>query len=381
VLRVDVSGDPTVGELLARVRQRSLAAYEHQDVPFEVLVERLNPARSLAHHPLVQVMLAWQNIEPTELSLGQVRVIPLPVDTRTARMDLAWSLAERWTSDGSPAGIGGAVEFRTDVFDTATVEALTQRLQRVLAAMTADPGRRLSSIDLLDPDEHARLDALGNRAALTRPQHPPTSIPAMFAAQVARTPHAVALTANGRSVTYRRLEEHANQLAHLLIRNGAGPGRCVAVLLERSAEAVAAILGVLKAGAAYLPVDPGLPSARIEFMLADSAPAAVLTSTEFHCRLKEYDQTVIDVDDPSIREQPATAPPAPAPDNIAYLIYTSGTTGVPKGVAVTHRNATQLFASLGAAGLPAAPGKVWGQCHSLAFDFSVWEIFGALTGG
>uniref|UniRef100_UPI003F690DDC non-ribosomal peptide synthase/polyketide synthase n=5 Tax=Mycobacterium avium TaxID=1764 RepID=UPI003F690DDC len=381
VLRVDVSGDPTVAELLARVRQRSLAAYEHQDVPFEVLVERLNPARSLAHHPLVQVMLAWQNIEPTELSLGQVRVIPLPVDTRTARMDLAWSLAERWTPDGSPAGIGGAVEFRTDVFDTATVEALTQRLRRVLAAMTADPGRRLSSIDLLDPDEHARLDALGNRAALTRPQHPPTSIPAMFAAQVARTPHAVALTANGRSVTYRRLEEHANQLAHQLIRYGAGPGRCVAVLLERSAEAVAAILGVLKAGAAYLPIDPSLPSARIEFMLTDAAPAAVLTSTEFHCRLQEYDQTVIDVDDPSIREQPVTAPPAPAPDNIAYLIYTSGTTGVPKGVAVTHRNATQLFASLGAAGLPAAPGKVWGQCHSLAFDFSVWEIFGALLNG
>ncbi|PBA48432.1 non-ribosomal peptide synthetase, partial [Mycobacterium avium] len=349
--------------------------------PFEVLVERLNPARSLAHHPLVQVMLAWQNIEPTELSLGQVRVTPLPVDTRTARMDLAWSLAERWTSDGSPAGIGGAVEFRTDVFDTATVEALTQRLRRVLAAMTADPGRRLSSIDLLDPDEHARLDALGNRAALTRPQHPPTSIPAMFAAQVARTPHAVALTANGRSVTYRRLEEHANQLAHQLIRYGAGPGDCVALLLERSAEAVAAILGVLKAGAAYLPIDPSLPSARIEFMLTDAAPAAVLTSTEFHCRLQEHDQTVIDVDDPSIREQPVTAPPAPAPDNIAYLIYTSGTTGVPKGVAVTHRNATQLFASLGAAGLPAAPGKVWGQCHSLAFDFSVWEIFGALLNG
>ncbi|WAI56753.1 amino acid adenylation domain-containing protein [Mycobacterium avium subsp. paratuberculosis] len=381
VLRVDVSGDPTVGELLARVRQRSLAAYEHQDVPFEVLVERLNPARSLAHHPLVQVMLAWQNIEPTELSLGQVRVTPLPVDTRTARMDLAWSLAERWAPDGSPAGIGGAVEFRTDVFDTATVEALTQRLRRVLAAMTADPGRRLSSIDLLDPDEHARLDALGNRAALTRPQNPPTSIPAMFAAQMARTPHAVALTANGRSVTYRRLEEHANQLAHQLIRYGAGPGDCVALLLERSAEAVAAILGVLKAGAAYLPIDPSLPSARIEFMLTDAAPAAVLTSTEFHCRLQDYHQTVIDVDDPSIREQPVTAPPAPAPDNIAYLIYTSGTTGVPKGVAVTHRNATQLFASLGAAGLPAAPGKVWGQCHSLAFDFSVWEIFGALLNG
>ncbi|WP_155725911.1 AMP-binding protein, partial [Mycobacterium avium] len=169
----------------------------------------------------------------------------------------------RWTPDGSPAGIGGAVEFRTDVFDTATVEALTQRLRRVLAAMTADPGRRLSSIDLLDPAEHARLDALGNRAVLTRPQHPPTSIPEVFAAHVARTPHAVAVTCGRRSWTYRELDSSANRLAHLLIHHGAGPGDCVALLLERSAEAVAAILGVLKAGAAYLPIDPSLPSARI----------------------------------------------------------------------------------------------------------------------
>ncbi|WP_156660605.1 condensation domain-containing protein, partial [Mycobacterium sp. 852002-10029_SCH5224772] len=158
VLRVDLAGDPTIAEVLAHVRARSLAAYEHQDVPFEVLVERLNPARSMAHHPLVQVMLAWQNTESAELSLGDVRVTPLPVDTRTARMDLAWSLAERWTADGQPEGIGGAVEFRTDVFDTATIEALIGRLHRVLMAITADPARRLSSIDVLGADEHARLD-------------------------------------------------------------------------------------------------------------------------------------------------------------------------------------------------------------------------------
>ena len=161
VLRVDLAGDPTVAELLAQVRQRSLAAYEHQDVPFEVLVERLNPTRSLTHHPLVQVALAWQNNEPSKLALGDVQVTPLPVDTRTARMDLMFSLGERWTEAGEPAGIGGAVEFRTDVFDAASIETLIERLQRVVVAMTADPTRSLSSIDLLDEPEHARLDEVG----------------------------------------------------------------------------------------------------------------------------------------------------------------------------------------------------------------------------
>ena len=173
VLRVDVAGDPTVAELLAQVRRRSLAAYEHQDVPFEVLVERLNPTRSLTHHPLIQVMLAWQNLpghdsDPAAgLALGDLQVTQLPVDTHTARMDLSFSLAERLTEAGEPAGIGGAVEFRTDVFDAASIEALIERLQRVLVAMTADPTRRLSSMDLLDAGEHARLDGWGNRAVLT----------------------------------------------------------------------------------------------------------------------------------------------------------------------------------------------------------------------
>ena len=176
VLRVELAGDPTVAELLAQVRARSLAAYEHQDVPFEVLVERLNPTRSLAHHPLIQVMLAWQNFAGPDnndpaagLALGDVQVTPLPADTQAARMDLTFSLAERWTQAGEPAGISGAVEFRTDVFDAASIETLIERLGRVLVAMTADPTRRLSSVDLLDAGEHARLDEMGNRAVLTRP--------------------------------------------------------------------------------------------------------------------------------------------------------------------------------------------------------------------
>ena len=382
VLRVEVAGDPTVAELLGQVRQRSLAAYEHQDVPFEVLVERLNPTRSLAHHPLIQVVMGWQfagNSDPaTELLLEGLQVTSLPVDTRTARMDLTFSLAERFTEAGEPAGIGGTVEFRTDVFDADSIEALIERLERVVVAMTADPTRRVSSIDVLDEPEHARLDELGNRAVLTRPAPTPVSIPAVFAEQVARAPESVALVCGQRSWTYRELDEAANRLAHLLAGHGVGPGECVALLLERSAEAVVAIVAVLKTGAAYLPMDPAVPTARMEFMLADAAPIAAITTGDLAGRFDGCDVVVIDVEDPAVDTQPSNPLPAPGPDDIAYLIYTSGTTGVPKGVAITHRNVTQLLASLDA-GLPAA--GVWPLSHSLAFDVSVWEIFGALLRG
>ncbi len=333
VLRIEVSGDLTVAELLDQVRQRGLAAYENQDVPFEVLVERLHPTRSLTHHPVFQVALAWQNIEPAKLALGDLQVTPMPVETRTARMDLMFSLGERWTEAGEAAGIGGAVEFRTDVFDAASIEALIGRLQRVLVAMTADTTRRLSAVDLLDEGEHARLDELGNRAVLSAGASSAMSVPVLFAARVAQTPDAVAVVCEGLSMTYRELDEAATRLAHLLAAHGVGPGECVALLLERSAEAVVAILAVLKTGAAYLPIDLGLPADRIGFMLADAAPVAVITTAGLRPRLDGFDVVVIDVDDPAVDTQPSTALPAPGPDDIAYLIYTSGTTGVPKGVA------------------------------------------------
>ena len=181
-------------------------------------------------------------------------------------------------------------------------------------------------------------------------------------------------------MTYHELEQAANRLAHLLADRGVGPGGCVGLLLERSARAVVAILGVLKTGAAYVPIDPGLPAARIGFMLADAAPLAALTTTDLRSRLDGHDLAVIDINDPRIDSYPGTGLPVPAPENIAYLIYTSGTTGTPKGVAITHHNVTQLIDSLDA-GLEPAPGRVWAQCHSYAFDVSVWEIFGALLGG
>ncbi|MGO4447196.1 amino acid adenylation domain-containing protein, partial [Mycobacterium sp. 2YAF39] len=381
VLRVDLAGDPSIVELLAQVRRRSVAAYDHQDVPFEVLVDRLNPNRSLAHHPLVQVMLAWQNFtgDPTVgAALGGLHVSALPLETPTARVDLTFALGERFTGDGEPAGVSGVVEFRTDVFDAASIETMLERLVRVLEAMTADPARSLSSIDVLDAVEHARLDRVSNRAALTQPASTTTSVPALFAAQVASNPSAAALSFQGRATTYRELDEAANRLAHLLVDHGARPGTLVGLLLPRSAEAIVAILAVLKSGAAYLPIDPALPDTRVGFMLTDAAPIAVITTPGLRSGLDGRGVPVIEVDDPRTDTQLCTALPFPDPENIAYLIYTSGTTGIPKSVAITHRNITALLKPLHAA-LP--PGGVWSQFHSYAFDFSVWEIFGALLGG
>ena len=215
-------------------------------------------------------------------------------------------------------------------FSDFAVSDLTGRLQRVLVAMTADPGRRLSSVDLLDGGEHARLEGWGNRAVLTRPATP-VSIPVLWAAQVARTPEAVAVTFEGLSMTYRELDEAANRLAHLLAGRGAGPGACVAVLLSRSAEAIVAILAVLKTGAAYVPIDPVLPAARIGFMVADAAPIAAVTTAGLADRLDGCGVVVIDVNDPAVDSQPSTALPAPAPDDIAHLDLHLGNHRCPQG--------------------------------------------------
>jgi amino acid adenylation domain-containing protein/non-ribosomal peptide synthase protein (TIGR01720 family) len=236
----------------------------------------------------------------------------------------------------------------------------------------------LSSMDLLDGGERAGLDGWGNRAVLTRPASAAVSIPALFGQQVARAPEAVAVSFEGRLMTYRELDAASNRLAHLLADHGVGGGQRVALLSSRSAEAIVAILAVLKTGAAYVPIDPAVPAARMQFVLDDAAPVAAITTTELRPRLDGCDLTVIDVGDPALAGQPDTALPAPAPDDIAYLIYTSGTTGVPKGVAITHHNVTRLLDSLD---VELSPEQVWSQWHSLAFDVSVCEIFGALLRG
>ena len=291
VLRVDLAGDPTFAELLAQVRRRSLAAFDHQDVPFEVLVERLNPTRSLTHHPLIQVALAWQNLpghtsDPAAgLTLGDLQVTQIPVDTQTARMDLVFSLSEQWTEAGEPAGIDGTVEFRTDVFDAKSIEALIGRLQRVLVAMAADPARRLSSIDVLDDEEHARLDEIGNRRHID-----PAGTPRAVDSGVVRRSRGT-LTGGGGDDLRGSVHDvpgtrgGVEPVGAPVGCRGAAAGQCVALLFERSAQAVVSILAVLKTGAAYLPIDPAHPDARIAFMVDDAAPIAAVTTASLRSRL------------------------------------------------------------------------------------------------
>ncbi|WP_156431557.1 amino acid adenylation domain-containing protein, partial [Mycobacterium sp. GA-1199] len=259
------------------------------------------------------------------------------------------------------------------------VSDLAERLSRLLLVMTTDPERRLPSLDLLDEREQARVDGWSNRAVLTAPTAGLVSIPSVFAAQVAARPNAVALTYAGRSYTYAELDVASNRVANLLADLGAGPGKCVALMFSRCAEAIVAMLGVLKSGAAYLPIDPAHPWARIEFMISDAAPMAALTTAGLAERLAGSALVVIDVADPSIDGYPVTPLPEPTADDVAYTIYTSGTTGVPKGVAITHANVMQLIGSLRDEW--ASAGQVWSQWHSYSFDISGWEIYGALLHG
>ncbi|WP_271035595.1 AMP-binding protein, partial [Mycolicibacterium holsaticum] len=251
--------------------------------------------------------------------------------------------------------------------------------------MTADASRRLLSMDLDDDDEREDLDEWGNRAALTAPPSASAalSIPELFARQVSRAPDAVAVSFGDRAVTYRELDDTSNRLAHLLVDRGVAPGQRVGLVFPRSAEAIVAILGVLKTGAAYVPVDPAVPDARLDFVLGDAAPAVAVTTAELAGRLAGRELMVVDVGeiDASVPNgQPGTTLPAVHSDDVAYLIYTSGTTGTPKGVAIPHRNVTRLLDAIDAR-MPLSADLVWTQCHSLAFDFSVWEIWGALLRG
>jgi amino acid adenylation domain-containing protein len=233
------------------------------------------------------------------------------------------------------------------------------------------------------------MDEWGNRAVLTELGGAPVSIPEAFAAQVTRAPDAVAVTCGERSWTYREIDEASNRLAHLLISQGLRAGERVALLLPRSAQAVVAILAVVKSGAAYVPIDPAVPATRMKFVLTDAAPVAAITTTELADRLDGHgldghgldghSLLVVDIADPAIDGQPSTAVPVPSADEVAYIIYTSGTTGTPKGVAIPHGNVTRLLRTLDAE--MDLADQVWTQCHSLAFDYSVWEIWGPLLYG
>ncbi|MGE2723082.1 condensation domain-containing protein, partial [Mycolicibacterium celeriflavum] len=366
-VRATMTATTTTSELLEQLQRAYNDTLEHQHLALNEI------HRITGHDQLFDTLLVYENypIDTAALS-GFTGLAMTEIQGRESThypLTMAVRPGDEWEL---------RVEFRTDVFDAGSVEVLVGRLERVLVAMAADPGRPVSSVDVVDDVEQAHLDVFGNCAVLTRAEAETMSIPAVFAERVAQLSEAVAVTSAGRSLTYGELDEAANRLAHLLVGCGAGPGRCVGLLFSRSVEAIVAMVGVLKSGAAYLPIDPMMPADRIAFMLADATPVAVLTTGDLAGRLDGSGLRVIDIHDGGIDDQPGVALRLPGGEDIAYVIYTSGTTGAPKGVAVTHQNVTQLLASL-EVGLPGA--GVWAQCHSLAFDASVEEIFGALLNG
>ncbi|MET8091481.1 amino acid adenylation domain-containing protein [Micromonospora sp. NPDC005220] len=379
VFRNDLTGNPSVGRLIDRAREMSLSAHANQDVPFERLVEALNPERSLARNPLFQVMMDVQTPAESTLELPGLSTTPQQVDPGVTKIDLLFGLDERSAGHEAAAGISGRLEYSTDLFDRATIETMCARLVRVLEAFTADPEQRIADIDVLVGDERRLLDEFG---------HGPRGeadvlLPGLLERQAALTPEAPALVEGDRTYSYAELNALANRLARRLIAAGAGPEQRIAVLLPRSAELVVALLAVLKSGAAYVPVDPDYPAERIAFMLADAAPALVLASpeTDVPPGTPALDATEVlrtaapDPGDPSDADRSHPLDPA----HPAYVIYTSGSTGRPKGVAVTHRSVAVYLQCARDSYPSVARGTL---LHSpVSFDLTVTSLYAPLIAG
>ncbi len=368
VLRADLSGDPepTFPALVARSRQVALGAFSHQDLPFERLVDELGLPRDPYRPPLLRVLFQLQNAPDsldTGLDLPGLSLAPFDCKTEGAKFDLVVNLGER------DSGVEGELRYDADLFDGPTIERLAGHFERLLATWAADPDRPLSALSLLSAAERQQLLAEWNVGA--PPRRCPSLLHRRFEAQVDRAPDALALGVGGERLTYGELDRQANRIAWHLLAEGIRPGDRVALSLERSAGMVAAILGVLKAGAAYVPLDPAQPAERLAFAREDSGAALLLTAADLDAA--RYARAE------SSRRLPVPADPA-FPALPAYIIYTSGSTGRPKGVVVSHANVDRLF-TVTAPTFGFDPGDAWTLFHSYAFDFSVWEIFGALLHG
>ncbi|MEU2357163.1 amino acid adenylation domain-containing protein [Streptomyces misionensis] len=389
VLRTDTGGDPTFGELLARTRATDIAAFAHQDLPFERLVEAVNPRRSLGRHPLFQIKLVLQNLDRPLLDFPGLRAEVARLDPDMAKFDLLFSVAERYDEQGRPQGVEAAAGYSADLFDRPTVEALATRFVRLLESALAHPDRPISRLAVLDGTERHDLLVTRNDTGHATPD---ATLAQLFEAQAARTPHAPALVHGPVRLDYAQLNARANRLAHLLLARGADPTTLIALALPRSATAVEAMLAVGKSGAAYLPLDPGHPGERVAQLLSDARPGLLLTTAETlrdAPHLADQPAPLLVLDDPEVTAELAARPDtdprdtdrgAPVgPGDAAYVVYTSGSTGTPKGVVVDQRALVDYVVRC-AAEYPGLAGRT--LLHSpLSFDLGLTTLYGTLLAG
>ncbi|MEU0544990.1 non-ribosomal peptide synthase/polyketide synthase, partial [Nocardia sp. NPDC005978] len=376
VLRVDLSGDPRFDQVLDQVRGKALTAYENQDAPFERLVERINPIRSTAHAPLFQVSLELQSGGLPALVLPDLVAEFVPVSTASAKHDLHVDLIETLATAETPATLLGRIEYATDLFDHDTVTGIADRFLRVLTAVSADPAQLVADIALLDDAERDELVTGWNAdAALAEPE---STVTQAFRVRVEAAPSAVAVACGEVELTYADTDERVAALARELVHRGVGRGSVVAVALPRSADLVIALLAVVTAGGAYLPIDPEYPSSRIEFILGDADPSLVLTTSATAAGLPLGERPVLCLDTEALDGAPdGIELPELSPADAAYVIYTSGSTGRPKGVVLEHRGVVNMAAH----GWPGGPGERVLLHSSMAFDASAYELWPTLLGG
>ena len=333
VLRTDLSGNPSYRELLQRVRQRAIEAYEHQDLPFEKLVEELNPERSLSHSPLFQVLFVLQNAPSTALELQGLSVTPVTIHSEIAKFDLTLAMY-----DGANS-LRGSLQYRTDLFDDATVALMSGHYRTLLEAIVVNPDQRISDLPMLTVAEKHQVLVEWNDTEKDYPRE--RCLHELFEEQVERSPDAAAVIFEDQQLTYRELNARANQLAHYLRKRGVGPEVRVGICLERSLEMLIALLGILKAGGAYVPLDPDYPEDRLAFMLEDSNAHLIITERRLAERFSQHSIIVRCLDDEwaKVRQESSQDPVTQVkPENLAYVVYTSGTSGTPKGVLIEQRS-------------------------------------------
>ena len=375
VMRADLSGNPTVVELLCRVREVALGAYAHQDMPYAKLVAVLQPERDTSREPLAQVMFNVVNVVMPPLRLVDLEVTPLQVDRLGAQFDLTLTVAD---NDFLPKI---SIEYDTDLFTSDTVERMMGHFRNLLEGLVSDPGQRISSLPMLTEAERHQLLVAWNDTQSDYPED--ATFVELFEAQVERTPNAPAFISDGQELSYQALNRRANQVAHYLRSFGVGPEVVVGILLERSLDAVVGLFGILKAGGAYLPLDPGYPQERLAFMLRDAA-AQVLLSRESlarHLPLQDAKLVCLDAERASIDRQATSNPiSGTTSESLAYVLYTSGSTGRPKGILGPYRGAVNRLAWMWNT-YPFAVSEVCCQKTRLSFVDSVWELFGPLLRG